>query len=133
LAQSTALNGACLYLGSLAPTISLTGRNWSWAVVPTAAITSSGLGTLGIDTTMLPPSTLTSDSATPLELTRLRMMSTVVSSCSVVGAPPRGLVGTKVTVDPPFRSRPSRGLMPWTMITPQTAPTSRNTISRGIT
>jgi hypothetical protein len=35
------------------------------------------------------------DSATPLELTRLRMMSTVVSSCSLVGAPPRGLVGRR--------------------------------------
>jgi hypothetical protein len=128
-----ALNGSCLYLGSLGPTISLTGRNWSWAVVPTAAITSSGLDTLGIDTTMLPPSRLTSDSATPLELTRLRMMSTVVLSCSAVGAPPRGLVGTKVTLDPPRRSRPSRGLMSWTAITPQTTPTSRNTITRGMT
>jgi hypothetical protein len=88
---------------------------------------------LGIDTTMLPPSTLTSDSATPLELTRLRMMSTVVSSCSVVGAPPRGLVGTKVTLDPPRRSRPSRGSMPWIAITAQIAPTSRNTITRGMT
>jgi hypothetical protein len=102
-------------------------------VVPTAAITSSGLGTSGMETTMLPPSTLTSDSATPLELTRLRMMSTVVSSCSWVGAPPRGLVGTKVTLEPPLRSSPSRGLRPWTAITPQTRPTSANTTSRGMT
>src|SRR4029450_3017436 len=99
-----ALNGSCLYLGSLGPTSSLTGRNWSWAVVPTAAITSSGLGTLGMDTTMLPPSTLTSDSATPLELTRLRMMSTVVSSCSLVGSAPRGVGGTEGALGPPRRA-----------------------------
>jgi hypothetical protein len=73
-------------------------------------MTSSGLGTSGIDTTMWPPSRLTSDSATPLEFTRLRMMSTVVLSCSLVGVPPLGLVGTKVTLEPPRRSRPSRGL-----------------------
>src|SRR5829696_7221885 len=94
-------------------------------------MTSSGLGTSGIETTMLPPSTLTSDSATPLELTRLRMMSTVVSSCSWVGLPPRGWVGTKVTLDPPRRSRPSRGSRPLTAITPQTRPTSANTTGGG--
>jgi hypothetical protein len=131
--QSTALKAPCPYLGSVGATTSLTGRNWSWAVVPTAAITSSGLGTSGMETTMLPPSRLTSDSATPLELTRLRMMSTVVLSCCSVGAPPRGLVGTKVTLEPPRRSRPSRGSRPWTTITPQTAPTRRNTISSGMT
>ena len=102
-------------------------------MVPTASITSSGLGTSGMETTMLPPSRLTSDSATPLELTRLRMMSTVVSSCSWVGSPPRGLVGTKVTLDPPRRSRPSRGSRPWTAITAQTTPTSVNTTSSGMT
>ena len=102
-------------------------------MVPTAAITSSGLGTSGMDTTMLPPSRLTSDSATPLELIRLRMMSMVVFSCSLVGVPPRGLVGTKVTLEPPRRSRPSRGSRPCTAITAQITPTSANTTSSGIT
>src|SRR4029450_13208873 len=82
-------------------------------------MTSSGFGTSGMETTMLPPSTLTSDSATPLELTRLRMMSKVVSSCSWVGLPPRGLVGTKVTLEPPRRSSPSRGSRAGAGIPPQ--------------
>ncbi len=63
-------------------------------MVPTALSTSSGFFTDGIDTTMLPPSRLTSDSATPLEFTRLRMMSMVVLSWSSVGFLPSGLCGS---------------------------------------
>src|SRR6266536_1022856 len=98
LPQSTLSKGACLYLGSLAGTSASTGRNWSCAVVPTARMTSSEFCTSGIATTMLPPSLVTSDSATPLEFTRLRMMSMVVSICCLVAPPPLGLCGLKATL-----------------------------------
>src|SRR6266511_519908 len=133
LPQSTALNGACLYLGSLALTAASTGRNCSCAVVPTARITSSEFRTSGMDTTRFPPSLATSDSATPLEFTRLRMMSIVVSICCLVGWPPLGLCGLKVTLVPPRRSSPSLGLMSKAMIATQMLTTTTATATRGTT
>src|SRR6266540_839402 len=133
LAQSTLSNGGCLYLGSLAETSARTGRNCSCAVVPTARITSSEFRTSGMDTTRFPPSLATSDSATPLEFTRLRMMSIVVSICCLVGWPPLGLCGLKVTLVPPRRSSPSLGLMSKAMIAPQMLTTTTATATRGTT
>src|SRR4029453_3640787 len=133
LLQSTAAYGPFLYSAELESTSASTGRKRSWAVVPTALSTSSGFFTSGIDTTMLPPSRLTSDSATPLEFTRLRMMSMVVLRWSWVGARPWGLGGWKGRRVPPVRSRPRRGLMSWTRITPQMPPTRASTTSSGTT
>src|SRR6266511_215378 len=112
---------------------SATGPNCSCAVVPTARITSSEFRTSGMDTTRFPPSLATSDSATPLEFTRLRMMSIVVSICCLVGWPPLGLCGLKVTLVPPRRSSPSLGLMSKAMIAPQMLTTTTATATRGTT
>jgi hypothetical protein len=133
LPQSTLPKGAFLYLGSLGATSASTGRNCNCAVVPTARMTSSEFWTSGIDTTMLPPSSVTSDSATPLEFTRLRMMSIVVSICSLVGLPPLGLCGLKVTLVPPRRSSPSLGLMLKAAIAPHTPATTTMTATSGTT
>src|SRR4029453_18366683 len=73
-----------------------TGRNRSSAVVPMPSVSSTGPG---IDTTMLLlPCLTTSASATPLPLTRARMMSSAWFNADEVTAPPSCDFAVNVTL-----------------------------------
>jgi hypothetical protein len=69
----------------------------------------------GIDTTMLLlPCLTTSASATPLPLTRARMISSAWFNADELTDPPSCDRAVKVTLVPPRRSKPSRGVAgPW--------------------
>ena len=96
-------------VGAPAPA-SQTGRNRSSAVCWT--VLRMDLSCLpGIEMTMLSPAVVTSDSATPKLSTRLRMIDTAWFSESFGGEPPPLTSrGVRMTLVPPSRSRPSRGV-----------------------
>src|SRR5215471_5177209 len=85
-----------------------TGRNRSSAVWPTSSSARSWFWTPGSWTTMSWPCLVMSGSATPRASTRLRMMFSDWSSWPPVAF----LVGDSTTDTPPWRSRPSWGLLP---------------------
>ena len=89
-----------------------TGRNRSSAVWPTRARARSRFFTPGSWTTMASPWRVMSGSATPRASTRSRMMVSAWSSCSSDASP----VGASTTDTPPWRSRPSSGLLPATRV-----------------
>ena len=105
LADGSAAHDTCTTL--------ITGRNRSSAVLPTRSRALLRSLTPGRSTTICEPSRFTSVSATPKPLTRLRMMSTALSSTSL---PRLGPTGASRTSIPPWRSRPSTGEFPLTIV-----------------
>ena len=97
--------GSVTTLGSSAAS---TGRNWSSAVWPTRAMARSLSFTPGIWMRMLSPWRVISGSATPRASTRWRMMAMASLMVSLSVSP----LGWSTTDTPPWRSRPSSGLLP---------------------
>ncbi len=103
-----------------------TGRKRSSAVLPTTRRALSRSFTPGRSTTIWLPSRFTSVSATPRPLTRLRMMSTALSSTAL----PWDLTGSSRTSMPPCRSSPSTGRDPPATVTTKVPTMSTTTTTR---
>ena len=92
------------------PSSWMTGRNRSSAVWPTMLRALSRSFTPGRSMMMLLPCRLISGSATPSESTRFRMMLTAWPN--VPGSTLTPCLGASTTEMPPWRSRPSWGVVP---------------------
>ena len=86
-----------------------TWRNRSWAVLPISSPSWSLLAP-GMSTSMFWPTRLTSASATPRLLTRLRMTSTAWLRWAALTVCPLRATGWRVALAPPSRSSPSLGV-----------------------